>query len=233
MYVFQLNSPPSVKDFIKACYQRWPLLLILIFVYLLLPGFVFGQDSQDINSVQQLFIQLRSSDKRQSSQAAQALGNYAYVEVNQALIQVATAELNEPHPNSFVVGNAIKSLISLVVPQDIQGLRSIRSQIQQLLDTGAINSSLSYIYIAAEVDQAIQVAQGRRNEDLPRLTRQPTLEDSSLERITSESAESGILSDKPLLKETLREALINNQDPSVQESAKVMLENITQSNHHS
>ena len=73
------------------------------------------------------------------------------------------------------------------------------------------------------MDQAIQVAQGRRNEDLPRLTRQPTLEDSSLERITSESAESGILSDKPLLKETLREALINNQDPSVQESAKVML----------
>ncbi len=174
------------------------------------PGLAQQPPQADIEAVQQLLIRLKSSDKHQSSGAAQALGSYAYAEVNQALVQAAAEELSQGDPNTFVIGNAVKSLIGLATPQDVPGLQQIKAKIEQLIATGTANRSLPYIH--AEVERAIQAADQRRDADSKRLivaNRAPLAQ--------------GSLADRPLFKQTLTNALIGGQSPSAASAAKTVL----------
>ena len=170
----------------------------------------------EIETVQQLLIRLKSPDKRQSSGAALALGSYAYVEVNQALLQVALQELAQTNPNTFVIGNAVKSLIRLSTPQDVSLLKQIKSKIEQFLATGTANRA--FPPINGEVDQAIQAAGQRRDADLQRLTVQ-----SAQQQTDRAPVARGVLADRPLLKQELTNVLTSGQQPDVEEAAKIVL----------
>jgi len=178
-------------------------------------GFAQGQPTDvEVETVQQLLIQLKSSDKHQASAAAQALGHYPYAEVNQALIGAATQELAQLTPNSFVIGNAVKSLMNLATPQDIPGLQEIKTKIDQLISRG--NANRSFPHIGREVDQAIQVAGQRQNTDLQSLA-------LYIKSQKAKSTTRGPLADRVFLKEELKNVFSSGQKPDVEEAAKILL----------
>ncbi len=210
----QINHVRVCRNFYCLFSHFRSLVLILIAGISLAPSLSSAQQQPsqaEIETVQQLLIRLKSPDKRQSSGAAQALGSYTYFEVNQALIQVATQELAQANPNTFVIGNAIKSLISLATPQDIPGLKTIKSQIDQFVAQGSANRA--FPHIGAEVDQAIQAAGQRRDTDLQRLIRQAEVR----------AIAQGALADRPLLKQELTNLLTGGQRPDVEEAARIAL----------
>ncbi len=125
----------------------------------------FGNSiDQDFEIVKELLLKLGSADKKQASAAAETLGGYSYVEVSKALLKRTSNELSSSSPNSFVVGNSIKSLKKLATQSDVEQLKKIKSQLENLIEKGAANKS--FAYILSLVEETIQEALQRESSSL-------------------------------------------------------------------
>lgn len=189
-------------------------IVIQLLIAILVPSMGLAVPTeQEVEIAQQLLMKLKSSDKTEASDAALKLQSYKYKEVSQSLIKVAIRELDATKPNTFVLGNAIKSMVVLSTPQDVAQLQQIKIKIDQLVALGTANKSLPYI--AAELDHAINNAALRADSENVSLSQLTTKETTVVQN--------GKTVNKVFLKQKLTEYINGSNGADVEEAAKTVL----------
>jgi ATP-dependent Clp protease ATP-binding subunit ClpC len=133
--------------------------------------------SKEYTIIQESLRQLSSSDKRAVSDAALSLGQYSYTEVSDHLIHVLKTEIVDPKINTFVIGNAIKSLNKIATKKNIQELETLRQQISFFITSNPSHPGVKSLnYLLAEFSEGLREISQRPDhlaQDLSSIAPQP------------------------------------------------------------